>query len=411
MNRKKIWILNHYANPPYVGGGTRHYDLAEELVKHGHDVKIFASGFNHQLRISELKPGEIIRKEIINGVNFIRLKTFPYQKNDLRRVINIISFALFLFFAGLREMKPDIIIASSPHPLTCLVGWLLAKIKKSRYIAEMRDLWPQTFIDMGAIKEMGLPAKILRQIEKFIYRKAEKMIVLLPGAINYFKSKNMDDSKVLYIPNGVNIKNFDQTIKVIKESPDVAQIIEQHKEKFKVLYLGAHGQANALHHILDAAKIIQELGYSDINILLVGDGPEKNVLMKKAIKEGLHNTFFYRPVRKTEVPLLIGSVQLCLFHLADVDVFKYGISPNKLFDYLCARKPIVFACNTSGDPISASGSGITVPPEDPRAIARAIVEIYHLPDHIRKQMGENGRIYVEQHHDIPVLAAKLESIL
>jgi len=154
--KKKIWILNHYAIPPTMGGITRHFDYAKELVKRGYDVSIFASSFDHKQRVELLGKGEKFKIEDYSGVKFVWIKTTPYKKNDFKRVVNIFSFAKNLYFIARKFEKPDTIIASSFHPLTWVVGYRLAKGKKAEFVAEVRDLWPQSGIDLGAFKEGSL---------------------------------------------------------------------------------------------------------------------------------------------------------------------------------------------------------------------------------------------------------------
>ena len=404
MSNKKIWILNHYAITPTTGGGTRHYDFAAELVNRGYDVTIFAAGFDHKLRVEKLAKGEKVRKETVNGVNFVWLKTFPYQKNDKRRIINMFSFMFRLFFVGLKQEKPDVIVASSPHLLTCLTGYFLAHLKKAKYVVEIRDLWPQSAVDMGLISESGMTNKILKFVERFIYKKAKKIIVLLPGAVSYIKSLGIDENKVKYIPNGVDVKRYDQVLQKGEKILAVEQIRQKHENNFKVLYLGAHGQANVLDVIIEAAKIIQDQGYQDIHLLFVGDGPEKEHLIAKANTHGLNNIFFYQPIKKVEVPLLLDNVDIATISIKNISLLgKYGISPNKIFDYLCAGKPIIFAVTALNDIVKEANAGISIPPEDPPAFAQAIIDLYHLPKHERNLLGANGRRYVEEYHDIPVL--------
>ncbi len=409
MNNKKIWILNHYAIMPTIGGITRHYDFAAKLVGRGYDVTIFAAGFDHKLRVEKLAKGEKVRKETINGVKFVWLKTFSYQKNDKRRIINIFSFMFRVFCVGLKQEKPNVVVASSPHLLTCLAGYFLARIKKARYIVEIRDLWPQIAVDMGLISASGMTNKILKIIEKFIYKKAKKIIVLLPGAVNYIKSLGIAENKVKYIPNGVDVKRYDQLLQKREKSLAVEQIRQKHKNNFGVLYLGAHGQANVLDVIIDAAKIIQDRGYQKIDILLVGDGPEKEHLIAKANTYVLNNIFFYQPVKKVEVPLLLDHVDVATISIKNVSVLcKYGISPNKIFDYLCAGKPIIFAVKALNNIVKEANAGISIPPEDPQAFAQAIIDLYNMTEQERNFLGANGRKYVEEYHDISVLIDAFE---
>jgi len=406
---KRIWIMNHYAVPPTIGGGTRHFDFAEELVKREYDVTVIASSFDLKTRTERLNEGEKYRIENINGVKFLWIRTFPYKTNDYKRFINMISFAINSYKLLKKFERPDVIIASSVHPFTCIAGYYLARKFNARYIAEIRDLWPETLIDMGAMRKNSLPAKVFYAIEKFIYDRAEKIIVLLPGAGDYIKSVGNYKDKIVYIPNGVLVKRFDDVLK--KEmSQDVKDILKEHEDKIKAVYLGAMGPANALHVIIEAAKIIKEKGINNIDILLIGDGPEKERLIKLKEDMQLDNVYIYDPIKKVDVPHLLKNIDICLFNLKDLDVFKYGISPNKMFDYLCSGNPILFSCRATNDLVKESGAGISINPESPVEFANALVTLSRMTEDERRALGEKGRRYVEENHDISKLVDRLESL-
>ena len=191
-----LWILNHYAIVPDMPGGTRHYDFSKELIRRGHKVTIFTSSFHYiQHKELRLKRGEKYKIEGVNGINFVWLKTFPYQKNDWRRVINMISYMWRSYWLGKRITKinknikkPDIIIGSSVHLLAVLSAYWLSKFYKSKFIMEVRDLWPQTLIDFKKFKKNNIVIKVLKLLEQFLYKKAQKIIVLLPKAEDYIMS-------------------------------------------------------------------------------------------------------------------------------------------------------------------------------------------------------------------------------
>jgi len=177
------------------------------------------------------------------------------------------------------------------------------------------------------------------------------------------------------------------------------------------MYLGAHGQANALDVLLDAAKVVQNRGYQQIQFTLIGDGPEKPRLIKLAIEMGLKNVEFNDPVPKAEVPQALGGADATVFILNDLPLYRYGISLNKLFDYLAAKKPLILAGDPVNNPVKQAHCGLTVPPRNPEALAKAIIELSRIPKEEREAMGRRGREYVEKYHAIPVLADKLESCL
>jgi glycosyltransferase involved in cell wall biosynthesis len=296
--------------------------------------------------------------------------------------------------------RPDVIIGSSVHLLAVLAAYLVAKRYKAKFIMEVRDLWPQTIIDMGQLSERSPITKVLQALERFLYRRAEKIITLQPSAHEYITACGIPRDKIVWIPNGVDLSRFDGAIRA-----------KEQRAGFRVMYLGAHGQANALDVLLQAAKIVQERGLSEIEFILVGDGPEKPKLIELANDLGLGNVEFRDSVPKEEVPKVLDEADATVFILNDLALYRYGISLNKLYDYLAAKKPLILAGNPVNNPAKEAQCGLTVPPRNPEALADAIIKLSQMPKEEREAMGRRGREYVEKYHSIPVLADKLESCL
>lgn len=403
-----IWIFNQYAHPPDLPGGTRHYDLGQELVRRGHRVVIFATSFHHHLhRETRLQPGEKWKIEDVDGIKFVWLRIPPYWRNDWRRVRNMVAFMFRAWRLGRKLLKlapdvgkPDVVIGSSPHLLTPLAAYWVAKHYRAKFVLEVRDLWPQTIIDMGELSEKHPIIRILQALESFLYRRAAKIITVLPRAHEYITACRVPQEKIFWIPNGVDLSRFEQTA-----------VSEIGREDFRVMYLGAHGQANALDVLIHAAKIVQDRGYREIRFVLVGDGPEKPRLIKLARGLALENVEFREPVPKSAVPTILRTADATVFILHDIALYKYGISLNKLFDYLAAKKPLILAGSPSNNLVEEARCGLTVPPRDPQALAEAIIQLYEMPKEERETMGRRGREYVEKHHAIPVLADKLGQVL
>ena len=407
-------MVNHYATPPDAPGGTRHYDFARELTKHGNKVTIFTSSFSHRTRKEErLKKGQNYRRENINGVEFVWLRTSPYYGgNDWRRVVNMLSYSFRVVPPALKlKEKPDVILASSPHPFAGLAGWLLAKFKKAAFIFEVRDLWPLTFVEIGGYSSRSPVVKLLDVLEKFLYRRARKIIVLLPKASDYITGLGIPANKIVYIPNGVSPELFSKTDAQLPKG--LRELISNLKSRRKLLvgYAGAHGIANDLETILEAAKLFQDEGRDKPYFLLVGDGPEKERLITKTRIWGLSNTSFHRSIPKNAMPWLLRSIDIAVISMEKTDLYRYGMSPNKLWDYMACCKPIVRGTGSANDPIAQAKCGITVPQENAKAIARAILKLCDLSDKERQEMGKRGYEYVMKHHSVPVLAKKLLEVM
>ena len=403
-----IWMFNHNAYPPDLPGGTRHYDLARELVKRGHRVFIFATSFHHHLhKETRLRPGEKWRIEDINGVSFVWIRTPYYRSNDWRRVWNMVVFWIQAWRVGSKLPKqvpetgmPDAIIGSSPDLPTALAACLVARDLGRPFIMEVRDLWPQTVLDMGAMSPNHPAIISLRWLERFLYHRAACIISLLPLAHEYIMSCGVGRDKIVWIPNGVDLSRIDQ----LKDMP-------MRSEGFKLMYLGAHGQANALDVILDAAANLSEKGYADIKIVFIGDGPEKTRLIELAREKGLPNVEFLDPVPKNVALQTLHDADGLILNLENVAVFKYGVSPNKLFDYMASGKPVIFSVQAANNPVKEAGCGITVPPRNPSALAEAMITLYKMPRESREEMGRRGLKYVAENHDTSILAERLEHVI
>jgi len=371
-------------------------------------VVIFATSFHHYLhQETRLQPRERGKIENVDGVKFVWVRTPPYQRNDWRRVRNMVAFMLRAWWLG-RKLpklvpdlgKPDVVIGSSPHLLTPLAAYWVARRYRVPFLVEVRDLWPQTIIDMGELSEHHPITKALQALERFLYSHAEKIITLLPRADKYITACGVPREKIVWIPNGVDLSRFEGL------EPYVAS-----ENGFRVLYLGAHGKANALDTVIQAARILRDRGYREIRFILVGDGPEKPRLMALAEEIRLHNVEFRGPVPKSAVPKTLCAVDATLFVLHDLSLYNYGISLNKLFDYLAASKPLILVGRPANNPVEEAYCGLAVPPQGPEALAEAVIQLYQMSPEERAEMGRRGREYVEKYHDIRKLAAQLESVL
>jgi glycosyltransferase involved in cell wall biosynthesis len=387
-----------------MAGGTRHYDFAKELVKIGYKVTIFASSFSHKKKVeTKLFSGENYRIENVGGIKFVWIRTFPYERNNWRRVVNMLSFMVKVYCLGRRFVtlnedirKPDVVIGSSVHLFTVLSACFLAKRYRAKFIMEVRDLWPQSAIDIGILTERSLTTKALRLVEKYLYRKAERIIILSPLTKDYLVSLKIDSHKIWLIPNGVNTSKF-----------KISGALDRKCEKaFRVMYAGSLGFVNALAPVFKAAETIQNRGM-DVKFIFVGGGIEKAKLIQESKVMKLHNVEFCEPVPKHNIPSTLKTADICL--LCENRIL-YG-SSNKLMDYMASAKPIVFSTYARHNTVRRAGCGISISPGSSEAMADAIIKLYNMPEEERKEMGKKGREYVEKHHSIPVLVNKLEKVI
>jgi len=408
--RKSVWILNHYAVTPDMDGGTRHFDLGKQLVRRGYEVVVFASGFDHRSkRYIKVGPKERLKVEELEGVRFAWLNTSPYYANDWRRVVNMVSYAVRVLGIARRFRMPDVVIGSSVHPFAALAGWWLASRYKARFIFEVRDLWPQTAVDMGVMKATAIPARLLYAWEKFMYQRAEKVIVLMPKASQYIESRGIDPGKVVWIPNGVDLERY-RNPAPLDPSTEAARALDQHKDKFKVVYAGAHGPANGLGVVIETAALMADRAPT-VHFLLIGDGPEKQALRDKAKQLGCTNITFAGPLPKTSIPAALQQADLLLQCIRPLEVLKYGVSPNKVNDYLASGRPIVMSVAAADDVVTQAQAGLTVPPGDAEGLAGGILQLLQMSKEERERLGANGRAYAEKHRAMTALGDILTGIL
>lgn len=399
---RNVWILNHYAQEPGGPGGTRHFSLAQKLVAHGWQASIIAAGIEHGTGRDRLPPHVDTRLDVIAGTPFLWLKTSPYKGNGMARVRNMLDYTYrVLKVSSVKALAPpDAIIGSSVHPLAAWAGARLARRHGVPFLFEVRDLWPQTLVDMGRLKPNSVVTHLLRSLETRLYREARRIIVLLPRAGDYIENLGISKDKVVWIPNGVDLNAY-QSVEPVRPS-----------DAFTLMYFGAHGPANGLQNVLQAMHLIERRGADClVSLRLIGDGPAKPSLQAMAARLGLVNVRFEKPVPKAAIPSLAAEADAFVFNLADVAVFKYGISSNKLFDYMAAGRPIIMACEVANNPVAEAGAGITVAPENPEQLADAIVKLVQLPHQERVRMGQAGRAHVVEHYSFDLLAARLARAL
>lgn len=398
----RIWILNHYAVPFSGSSGTRHASLAKYLIQRGHNTTIFASPTSHiqNDRMVIFKNGEVYADQFHENIRFRYIKTVEYR-NNIQRMLNMISFRSNVLKSTKGLDKPDVIIGSCVHLHAADAGRKLAKKYDVPFIYEIRDIWPETLKDIGKMGNVHPVYLYLRSIELRLYRNADRIVTLLPGSISYLKNHGVSEDNIVYIPNGISVDLY-------PEPQPVAR-----KNEFIAMFFGAHGPANGLDTIIRAAGILQnDKMLNHIKIHLIGDGTSKQDLIKLKENMGLKNIFFFDQMKKKQLFVNAQNADTFIFHLKDMPVLqRYGISANKLFDYLMCGRPVVFACNSYNDPVKEAGAGISIPPNNPDALVNALVQLSEYDIEKRIEMGTNGRAWVMKHHNLSTLSHRMEDML
>ena len=385
--KKNVWILNHYATNMYLDKAGRHYYFAENLINMGYTPTIFCASTIHNSTES-IDTGEkkhLVR--ITNRVPFVFIKTPNYGDNGKQRILNMVTFYINLMRVAKdyaeKNGRPDVILASSVHPFTLVAGIRIAKKFGIECICEVRDLWPESLIAYGSLKRTSLFTRLLYQGEKWIYKKADKLIFTMEGGKDYIIDRgwhkdgkgSIDLNKVHHINNGVDLEAFDYNKKnYILDDYDLKR-----QDTFKVVYAGSIRKVNNVRKIVEVAKVLKEKNRMEIQFLIFGDGPEKLELEQHCIDHNLSNVKFKGQVDKGEIPYILSVSNLNYIHFEQNDIKKYGASLNKMFEYFASGKPTISDCEFGYDLVKKYNSGIVLDNANANQIAEGILEIRNMP--------------------------------
>ena len=408
-----ILLIHQVFVRPEDPGGTRHYDFARHLVGKGHRVTVLA-GTRSYLTGERLAAGR--HETPLPGLRIVRCGVLGGQRRGFAwRTIGYFSFMLSSFWAGLRTTDVDVLWGTTPPIFQGWTAWLLARLKGKQWLLEVRDLWPEFAIQVGALRNRGLIG-LSEWLEGFLYRHADQIVVNSPGFVEHIQNVGTSTKEIQIVPNGVDLTG--ERPETGQESPGAAKgalsqgslLRETHGlgGKFIALYAGAHGMANDLAQLVDAAVTLQQ--DPRIAIVMVGDGPEKLALQERARAEQLNNLIFLPPVEKASVPALMGEADCGIAVLKAIPMFATTY-PNKVFDYMASELPIVLAIDgVIRQVVEAAEAGIYVTPGDGAELGEAIRRLADDPE-LAKGMGHKAKRYVEAHFDRLEMAEKMEEIV
>lgn len=384
----KIWLVNHYAVPPQYYPLARPSLFAKKLIKMGHDVTIIAASTVHNSDKNLIQGNEKIKKFTDDGIPYVLIKCSDYQGNGIKRVINILEFARKLPRVLKTLEQPDAIVATSFDPLSCYVGIKYAKKHDIKAVAEIADLWPETLVAYNGVSKNNPIVRSLRRIEKKIYTKADKIVFTMEGAYDYIVEQGWDKdiprSKVHYINNGIDLEQFEYNKEHYRiEDPDLVD-----ESVFKVVYAGAIRKVNNLGVLLDAAK---QISSSSVKILIWGDGDELEEMRRRVHDEGIANVNFKGRVQKKFVPYIVSCANLNILPGKTESIFRFGISPNKMFDYFASGKPQLVTFDAKYNPVAKYKAGIELKEADSSSIAELIESFITMPESQYLSMCENAK--------------------
>lgn len=416
MVKKNVWIFNHYATNMYFNEGGRHYWFAQELIKKGYQTTIFCANIRHNTDdVIELKNNKFSTDKL-NNIPFVFVKTTKSKGNGIDRILNMGNFYRNLFPVAKqyakRKGKPDVIIASSVHPLTLVAGIKIAKKFEVPCICEIRDLWPEAIFAFSKLKENSLIGKLLVKGEHWIYRNADALIFTKEGDTDYIKEKkwdihqggDIDLRKAYYINNGVDLKAFNYSIEnIMLEDSDLDS------QKFNVVYVGAIRPVNNVGNILDAAHELIE--HKDIQFLIYGDGNQRKDLERKVEKERLTNVKMKGFVNKKYIPYILSKSSVNILNYSQKQYnWSRGNSSNKLFEYMASGRPIISTVKMGYSIINRYKCGLEIEDASGKDLANAILKIKEMDEREYNILAENAKKGSED-FDFNVLTNKLIKVI
>ena len=412
---KTIWSLNHYAGNMYLVGGGRHYYFAKYLKEYGFNPIVFCSNYDHftHKKCIDNDASWFEREDSVTGVPYIFIRTREYLDNGIQRVFNMFDF----YFGVIKSAKtyaesngrPDIIYASSVHPMTLVAGIKLAKYFGVKCISEVRDLWPESIVAYSSKWKRTNPLmKVLYAGEKWIYKKSDYVIMTWAGGYDYIIDqgwqKVIPESKVIHISNGVDLEPYYHNM---HENHYMDDDLSNTSYK-NFIYTGSVRKVNNLAILVAAAEKLKELGNKSARLLIYGDGDELENL--KTVAFSLDNIIFKGRVSKQCVPSILSQGYASILHNSSTDLDKYGQSQNKFFEYLAAGRPILMTYSVGHSTIRANGCGVELETQTPEAIAEAITSLCNLTEN-EYQVYCKKSIECAEKYDYKELSRQLISVI
>ncbi len=405
-----VWIVNHYAIPPSMGGLVRHYYFSKYLQKKGHSVKIFTSSKIHNTDINVIQDGALYKEEIEDGVEYTFVKSRDYSGNGMDRILNMIDMPFKMWRAMkcfYKKQKPDVIYTSSPDLFVAFFALLFAKIYRIPVVVEVRDLWPESIVQYNGISSKNLIILVLYQLEKWIYKRANQLVFTMEGGKEYIKDKGWDKKinlgKVHHVNNGVDLEEYKNNLEEFTLKDEDLESTDT----FKAVYIGSIRKVNNVGTLIKAARYLKN--NPKIQILIYGDGTEKEILAKKAEEYG-GNVVFKGRIEKKYIPYILSKADVNLINVRPAGINKYGCSWNKLFEYMASGKPILCNLPVEYDLIQRHHLGVTKKFADAKEYAEAILSFYRMDKEEYSSYCKSAK-EIAREYDYQILANRVEEIL
>jgi glycosyltransferase involved in cell wall biosynthesis len=406
LDTVNILLINHHAGSLQHGMEYRPYYLAREWRRLGHRVRIVAAAHSHVRARGPQLGGRSRLDETIDGIEYSWFDTPAYTGNGAARVRNMAAFVLRLYREGAglaQEFRPDVVIASSTYPLDIWPAHRIANLAGARLLFELHDIWPLSPMELGGYSKWHPFIMLMQAAENHACRHADAVVSILPKARAHLEAHGMAPEKLHLVPNGTDPAEWLRELSPLP-APAAATLAElRQRSQFVVGFAGSHGVANALDTLLDAAGLMRD---EPVAFVLVGGGPEKERLQRRTQDEGLHKVCFLDPVAKEHVPALLRCFDLAYIGLQRQPLFRFGVAPNKLIDYMMAARPVLYSIEAGNDPVGEAGCGLTVPAEDAPAAAQGIRAMLAMDREQREALGQQGRKFVLENLTYPVLGKR-----
>lgn len=399
-----ILFLTDNFPPETNAPASRTYEHARVWVEKGHQVTVITGAPNFPSgKVFDGYRNRWLGHEIIDGINVIRVKTYITANTGfLRRSLDFLSFMVSGSIAGIFVKRPDIVVATSPQFFTAVAGWFVALVRRRPFVFELRDIWPASLTAVG-MEPKKLVIGLLEEVELFLYRRATMIVSVTHSFKEDLIRRGIDGDKVQIVLNGVDRNQYSPHLRNGNPFRRLFQI----ENKFVVGYVGTHGMAHGLLHILDSAERLEPL--NDIAFVFIGDGAEKKMLEDEIVARGLKNVFSFPGYPKNDMPRLWCSLDVSLISLRDTELFKKVI-PSKIFESMGSGLPMIVVA-PDGEAtrlVSEVGAGLTCQPANAEALTDAILRLYNDLD-LRETMQKNS-LQASGNYDRDYLAKKLLSL-
>ena len=412
LSLMNVVTLDHYAGSPSMGMEYRPYALSRELNRRGHHCVVVAGSYSHLRRQNPESRHGGSWHTTVDGIDWYWIPTRQYQGNGVRRTISMLDFTARTWLLAdrlARIEKPDVVIASSTYPLDVYAAARIAKLADAALVFEVHDMWPLTPQLLGGLSQHHPFIWTMQRAEDYYCRHADLVISVLPNAIEHLATRGLPADRYVVVPNGVDL-----TADVESQPPPEVHVNVFRKARsagrFVVLYAGSLGLANNLGALVEAVGLLHEL---PVELIILGKGPELETLKKLASQGGPSNVSFLAPVPRYQLHDLIALADVCYAGVAKSPLYRYGISLNKVYEYMMAGACILFAgaADVFNDLVTEAGAGISVPHSTPEDIAAGIQRLYAMTREERTRLGLHGADYCKRHFTYDVLGERYEDAL